>query len=74
MGILIISSAALITLSALYRSYWSVRARWAYALAWMGSVTIILLWSGSLLYVGVAQCLIGAAMLIHLRIAHRIEL
>ena len=54
MGILIISSAALITLSALYRSYWSVRARWAYALAWMGSVAIILLWSGSLLYVGVA--------------------
>jgi hypothetical protein len=40
----------------------------------MGSVAIILLWSGSLLYVGVAQCLIGAAMLIHLRIAHRIEL
>ncbi len=74
MGILIISTAAIITISVLYRSYWSTRARWIYALAWMSAVAAIMLWNGSLLFIGVAQCFIGAAMLIHLRIAHDVEL
>lgn len=74
MGILTISTAAIITVSILFRRYWSAKARWIYAIAWLGAVGTILLWNGSLLFIGVAQCLICAAMLIHLRIAHQIEL
>ena len=73
MKILIVAVAALCTIALLFRDCFSVRARWVYGGLCLGGGWVVLALTRSWPLCGVAECLVAASMLLHLKIAHNIK-